>query len=444
MILRKMPLLNQDAMPKMNRKFKSYSTMLCLLPAVSCATTSTTSTVAALPPAEIIASQEASSLTTSTGDILGTLQLPAARAPVPVVLLIAGSGPTDRDGNSPALAGKNNSLRMLAEGLASKGIASLRYDKRGIAASKSAAGREEDLRFTNYIDDAVAWTRKLAADARFSTVSLAGHSEGSLIGMIAAREAAADGFISIAGAGRRPADIIIEQLTGQVPPDLLAQSQKVLDQLSRGETPTGVPPALFALFRPSVQPYMISWFKFDPVAEIAKLTIPALIIQGTTDLQITEKDAKLLSAAYPTARYVAIEGMNHVFKSAPMDRSAQMKTYSDSTIGVVPQLVDEIATFVGTVRKPIAIHRAAPFIGPDKVKHFFISAFVTSVGFGSLQAMGAGRDAAVAGALASSAAAGFGREIHDRRTKGDFSIADLVWDAAGTGAAFLVINQVQR
>src|SRR6266542_3700429 len=163
-------------------------------------------------PAPVAVAEEEVTLKTLTGDVFGTLELPAARTPVPVALIIAGSGPTDRNGNSPALPGTNNSLKMLAEGLADRGIASLRYDKRGIAASRPAATAEQDLRFTNYIDDAVAWIRKLREDPRFSTVTLVGHSEGSLIGMVAAKDGGADAFVSLEGAGRKAADIITEQL----------------------------------------------------------------------------------------------------------------------------------------------------------------------------------------------------------------------------------------
>src|SRR5262249_19557543 len=147
-------------------------------------------------------------LTTSTGAISGTLVMPAATGKVPVVLIIAGSGPTDRNGNSPALPGRNNSYKMLAEALAADGVASVRYDKRGIAESKAAAAREADLRFEMYVDDAAAWVNQLRADPRFSRVIVAGHSEGSLIGMLAAANAKADAFVSIAGVARRASDVV--------------------------------------------------------------------------------------------------------------------------------------------------------------------------------------------------------------------------------------------
>ena len=291
------------------------------------------------------------SLATPNGVLAGTLELPAT-CPCPVVLIIAGSGPTDRDGNSPLLTGANNSLKYLAEGLAAKGIASVRYDKRGIGASKAAMhGGESDLRFDDYVNDAVGWLEKLHADKRFTTVSVVGHSEGSLIGMIAAREAKADGFVSIAGAGRAAGKIIHEQLASRVPPELLAAADRTIAQLERGETPDSAPPALGALFRPSVQPYLISWFKYDPAAEIGKLAIPTLIVQGTTDIQVSVADAKALGAAQPKATLLLIDGMNHVMKSVPADQAAQMKSYSDPSLPVVPQLVEAIAALVARTRR---------------------------------------------------------------------------------------------
>jgi pimeloyl-ACP methyl ester carboxylesterase len=286
------------------------------------------------------------SLDTPNGTLAGTLELPA-KCPCPVALIIAGSGPTDRDGNSPLLPGPNNSLQYLAEALAAKGIASVRYDKRGIGASKAAMhGGESDLRFDDYVKDAVGWLGKLRADKRFTTVSVIGHSEGSLIGMIAARQAKADGFVSIAGAGRAAGKIIHEQLISRVPPELLAAADRAIAQLERGETTDSAPPALGALFRPSVQPYLISWFRYDPAIEIAKLTIPSLIVQGTTDIQVGVDDAKALGAAQPKATLLLIDGMNHVMKSVPADQAAQMKSYSDPSLPIVPQLVDAIAALV--------------------------------------------------------------------------------------------------
>ncbi len=305
--------------------------------------------------------EEAVKLETLSANLYGTLLLPRSKRKVPVVLLVAGSGPTDRDGNSPLLNGSNNSLKLLAESLAEQGIASLRYDKRGVgetgkemllAAQKTnVMPREEDLLFDAYIDDAVLWGQKLRGDKRFSTVTIAGHSEGSLIGMVAAGKMKADAFISIAGAGRPVNQILLEQLKAQLPPDLMKSAEDILSQLVADKKVESVPPALYVVFRPSVQPYMISWLRLDPAKEIAKLKIPVLITQGTTDLQATAQDVKLLAAANPSAKVSLVEGMNHVFKAVSSDREKQVASYSDPTLPVVPELTNAISRFIHKPRK---------------------------------------------------------------------------------------------
>ena len=310
----------------------------------ACAGQSATSTD--LPPAPVAIVEEDASLVTTTGTIVGTIELPAARFPVPVALIIAGSGPTDRNGNSAGFPGPNNSLKMIADALAAQGIASLRYDKRGIAGSRAAAQSEADLRFDHFVTDAAEWIRQLRGDKRFSTITVVGHSEGSLIGMVAARQANADGYVSIAGSGRTATDILTEQLSAQLPPPLLAQARDIMAKIAAGEKPDSVPPVLNALFRPSVQPYLTSWFSLDPAAEIAKLTVPVLILQGTTDLQVKVDDANRLAAAKPGARLVTIEGMNHVLKAVSGPIGQQLPSYSDPSLPVVPRLLDEIVAFV--------------------------------------------------------------------------------------------------
>ena len=270
---------------------------------------------------------------------------------VPVVLLLSGSGPTDRNGNSPMLPGKNNSLLMLAEGMAENGIASLRYDKRGVGESAKAMVAEADLRFETYVDDAVAWCEQLRKDKRFSAVIIAGHSEGSLIGMLAAKRCNADGFISIAGAGRAAADILRTQLAGKLPPELATQSDAILKSLEAGKTTENPPPELAALYRASVQPYLMSWFRYDPAKSIAALTVPVLIVQGTTDLQVSLDDAKRLSAASPKAKLLVIEGMNHVLKEVPPDREKQMASYSDPSLRLAPEFLAGVVEFVRKMGK---------------------------------------------------------------------------------------------
>jgi pimeloyl-ACP methyl ester carboxylesterase len=290
-------------------------------------------------------------LETPTGKIGGTLLMPKARGAVPLAVIIPGSGPTDRNGNSPLNPGANNGLKLLAEGLASNGIASLRYDKRGIGASSAAMVSESNLRFDNGADDAAAWVERLRKDPRFSAITIVGHSEGSLLGMLAAQRSSTDGYVSIAGAGRPADKILRDQLSKQLPPDLLASANRALDTLLAGHTVESPPPQLNALFRPSVQPYLISWLKVDPQAEIAKLTIPVLITQGTLDAQVPESEAKLLAAAQPKAKLLVVDGMNHVMKRSAADQASQAKSYSDPTIPIPPELITGISTFIKSVAR---------------------------------------------------------------------------------------------
>jgi pimeloyl-ACP methyl ester carboxylesterase len=288
-------------------------------------------------------------LETPTGKIYGTLQLPEASVKCPVVLMIAGSGPTDRDGNTPLLPGKNDSLKMIALGLAEKGIASARFDKRGVGASAGAMfGKSEaDLRFDHYVDDVVAWIELLKSDPRFSGVVVLGHSEGSLIGMAAANKVSGlSGVISVAGAGKPAYELITEQLANEAK-EIRDESHAIMEELKKGRAVEEVRPELMSLFRPSVQPYMISWFKYDPAAEIANLEVPVLILQGTTDLQVPVEDAQLLAKAKPDAKLRIFDGMNHVLKEAPFDPQANMAAYSNPELPLAPGFLEEIVSFVG-------------------------------------------------------------------------------------------------
>jgi alpha-beta hydrolase superfamily lysophospholipase len=283
-------------------------------------------------------------LQTSSGELSGTLTVPILKGTFPVALIIAGSGPTDRNGNNAQM--KNNSLQLLAHELAAQGIASLRYDKRGIGASKGALISEENLRFENYAEDAKAWASQLKADSRFNKLIIIGHSEGSLLGMLACEQA--DAFVSLAGAGR-PIDVILkEQLAVQLKgkKKLLRAANEGLSKLKEGKLVEDAPVELFGLFRPSVQPYMISWMKYDPAVEISKLKIPIVIVQGTTDLQVQVKDAELLHAASEGSRYILIEGMNHIFKIAPSDREKNIETYSKPELPIVQELIRAICNSV--------------------------------------------------------------------------------------------------
>lgn len=288
-------------------------------------------------------------LKTSTGNIYGTLTVPANVKKSPVVLIIAGSGPTNRDCNS-TVGIQTNAYKMLAEGFAKNNISSLRFDKRGIGKSKSAMTSESDLRFETYVKDVASWILLLKADKRFSKMIILGHSEGSLIGMLAAEQTTIGGLISVAGPGKSADQVLQEQLKPQLPPQLLMESNRIMGNLKMGKTVDNVDPNLASLYRPSVQPYMISWIKYNPTQEIKKLKVPVLIIQGTTDLQVTVNDARLLSAAQPDAKLFIVDKMNHVLKESDADVTKNMATYKNPTLALKTGLIDAMVNFIRTIK----------------------------------------------------------------------------------------------
>ena len=297
--------------------------------------------------APLYAGEEDITLNTATGDIHGKLMLPESGIPCPVVVIIAGSGPTDMNGNSIGTRMTNNSLLYLAQGLAANGIASVRYDKRGIGKSAAAGTKEEDLRFDHYIDDAAAWADKLALDTRFNKVIIAGHSEGSLIGMVAAkRSKAIKAYVSISGCGSPAYEILEKQLQGQ-PARIQQESAAICKELREGRTVEQVPAYLSALYRPSVQPYLISWFAYNPAIEIAKLDIPVLILQGDKDIQVGTDEADRLHSAQPASSLYIIKEMNHVLKHCDTtDAKQQIATYSNPELPLKAELTRLIVEFI--------------------------------------------------------------------------------------------------
>ncbi|MEK2611857.1 alpha/beta fold hydrolase [Pseudomonas shirazensis] len=284
-------------------------------------------------------------LNTGNGVLYGSLLLPQQDTPPPVVLIIAGSGPTDRDGNNPA-GGRIDNLKRLALLLAGEHIASVRFDKRGVAASQPATPDERNLSVEAYVADTVAWAHKLKTDPRFGPLILLGHSEGALIATLAAEQAGASAVISLSGSGRPVAEVIREQLAQRLPPAQLAQGTALLDSLQAGQTSLNVPVPLRQVFRPTVQPYLISLLRQDPAAAFAQLKVPALIIQGRNDVQVDVADAELLKAAKPDAQLVLIDGMNHTLRISPRDISGQRETYQNPELPLARELGQRIVAFI--------------------------------------------------------------------------------------------------
>lgn len=290
------------------------------------------------------------SIETPFGRIYGSLTVPSGKERYPCVLIVAGSGPTDRDGNNPLIPGKGYVYRQIAEELQSLGIASLRYDKRGIGESSGALRREEDLRIDYYIQDVVKWVEFLRKEESVSQVIIFGHSEGSLLGIIASQKTETDGFISAAGAGRNFADVLTEQFARQ-PEPYKSEGISIIESLRDGRIVQDVSSELATVFRPSVQPFLVSALRFDPSAEIGKLNIPILIIQGNTDLQTTVEDAELLAGGNEEAELVIIDRMNHMFRTASDDLLENVRTYGDPELPLADGFMSSVVEFIRSIEK---------------------------------------------------------------------------------------------
>ncbi len=284
------------------------------------------------------------SLATPSGQLSGTLLVPHSKAPVPVALLVAGSGPTDRDGNNP-LAHTDN-LRKLAVALAEMGVASLRYDKRGVGRSLDAGRDERSLSLERYVEDLRAWSEQLRRDPRLGRQILVGHSEGALVASLAAPRTEAAALISIAGSGRPIARLLRQQLQGKLPPALLAHAGYLIDELEAGRIHPVVPDELMVLLRPSVQPYLVSLFRQDPAEAFAQVQVPALIVQGSRDVQVGLDDARALHRARPQAELAVIDGMNHVLRIVGPASDDPLTSYNQPELPLAPVLLRHIEAFL--------------------------------------------------------------------------------------------------
>lgn len=286
-------------------------------------------------------------LASTPAPLHGALLTPEGQTRAAAVIL-PGSGPTDRDGNSAQFGVRASNLRLLAEGLAERGVATIRIDKRGIGESGAAGPAEADLRFSTYADDARAWAAEAAAKTGQPCAWLIGHSEGALVALaaVANGDDKVCGLVLLSGAGRPAGVVLREQLAAGLPEPLKARAYEVLAELEAGRTVADPPAELAALFRPSVQPYLISWLTLDPARLAAAYDGPIFIGQGTTDLQVTVADAEAIKAAQPRATLVVWDGVNHVLKTAPADRAANVATYMDPALPLAPGVVEAVAGFV--------------------------------------------------------------------------------------------------
>ena len=269
----------------------------------------------------------------------GTLLTPDGIEQPPLVIFIAGSGPTDRNGNQALV--KNNMLKKLAESLSERGIATFRYDKRVVKQLRTR-NLDKNIRFDDFVTDAKSVINHFKST--YSNLIVAGHSQGSLVGLLTL-DAGANGFISLAGAANSIDQIILEQISKSAP-FFTADTKRVLDLLKSGQTTTDFPPALSSIFNLDLQPFMSNWMQYNPKDLIKKLEIPVLIINGTKDLQVAITEAQQLKEAKEEAQLEIIENMNHLLFEINGDDLVNSKSYNDNSYVVMPQVIEIITAFI--------------------------------------------------------------------------------------------------
>ena len=268
----------------------------------------------------------------------------------PVVVILPGSGPTDRDGNNPMGVTAAPYL-LLANALAERGISSVRIDKRGLFGSKAAIADANKVTIADYAADAHAWAKAARAKAGAKCAWLIGHSEGGLIALTAGQQRdGICGVVALAAPGRKLGVVIREQLKANPANAALVEpAEKALAELEAGRKvdASTLPSPLAPMFNSAVQPFVIDLLAKDPAALAGSLAVPLLIVQPEADLQVSVADAKALAAAQPKAKLVVVPGVNHVLKAASAsDRAANLATYADPSLPVAPSVVEAIAGFV--------------------------------------------------------------------------------------------------
>ena len=275
-------------------------------------------------------------------NIYGSIVEPKSRSNSNLVIFIGGSGPIDRDGNQSFM--KCDMFKKLAYSLSEKGISSFRYDKRVVTQIRKGK-LDKKITFDDFVSDAIAIIDFF--ESKYNSIVIAGHSQGSLVGLLSIKEGVS-GFISLSGAGRT-IDMVIEDQISKTAPMLLEDTKKIFKILRSGKITEDFPLPLYSLFNIEIQPFMISWMQYDPKKIISKIPIPSLIINGDNDLQVDEKEAKLLYNSAQNSEILIVKNMNHVLVEIEGDELKNVKSYNNPELKISELLIEKMVEFIETL-----------------------------------------------------------------------------------------------
>ena len=272
-------------------------------------------------------------------NIYGSIVEPKSRSNSNLVIFIGGSGPIDRDGNQSFM--KCDMFKKLAYSLSEKGISSFRYDKRVVTQIRKGK-LDKKITFDDFVSDAIAIIDFF--ESKYNSIVIAGHSQGSLVGLLSIKEGVS-GFISLSGAGRT-IDMVIEDQISKTAPMLLEDTKNIFKILRSGKITEDFPLPLYSLFNIEIQPFMISWMQYDPKKIISKIPIPSLIINGDNDLQVDEKEAKLLYNSAQNSEILIVKNMNHVLVEIEGDELKNVKSYNNPDLKISELVIEKMVEFI--------------------------------------------------------------------------------------------------
>lgn len=296
------------------------------------------------------------------GDVVGTMLRPKGLARPPFVLFVGGAGPVDRDGNLAGAPFRTDAMKQLAESLAVRGIGSVRYDKRGVGASAKAALPEHQMTFEVFAHDAAAFLFEIRRRV-LAPIIMLGYDEGAFVAALSQRDIAADGYIFIGGPSRGADELLRERIVPGQSPEMVATIDSLIKALRVDSIVDRVPFQLAPIFRPTLQPYLISWMRYHPAAELSRIARPCLLVQGAHDRERSAAEGDTLAKAQPYCLRATIDSMTHTLKRGGSEPEQQEAAWRNPREPLAPGLVKTIADFV-----TLATEKAPSSCGGDSLK----------------------------------------------------------------------------